>query len=214
MTRWRFPLLMVGVAVVAGSIGRWTDPMLPQAGAQESRPSSAQQGGTQAPGETAADDRGWIGLMVENGPDGAILVKDVFPGGPGAFARVRQGDAILKAGDVNVRSEEDLEQAVEQLTPGKETVVVVRRNGQELPLRVHVGSLRDFHQRYAHEMWHRDPRDPNYAQGHGISQADLSVELVRRLFEQNERIETSLHELRQEVSELRREQKSKAGADR
>ena len=55
----------------------------------------------------------------------------------------------------------------------------------------------------------RDPRDPNYAKFHGVSPADMNIEMFRRLFEQNQRLETSLLELRKELQEVRKELKQK-----
>lgn len=209
MTRWKFSMLVLGVAVVAGSIGSWTGPTFRQSFAQDARRPLAQ-----SPGESPEADRGWVGVMVEQGTDGGLLVKDVFPGGPGAFARLRKGDALVRIGDVSIRNEEELASAVEQLQPGDEAVVVVLRNDQEQTLRLRVGSLRKFHEHYGREMWRRDPRDPGFADSHGVSQADLSIELARRLFEQNERLETSLHDLRQELAALRRDLEDRKPATR
>ena len=82
MTRWRIPLIVVGVAAAAGSIGRWIGPTQPQTFAQESRQRAAP-----SPDESAEADRGWMGLMVEEAAGDGLRVKDVFPGGPAAFAQ-------------------------------------------------------------------------------------------------------------------------------
>ena len=54
-------------------------------------------------------------------------------------------------------------------------------------------------------MLRRDPRDPNYAMHHGVSDADMSAEVIRRLFEQHERLDRSLHEVLKELQALRQE---------
>jgi uncharacterized protein YdcH (DUF465 family) len=54
-------------------------------------------------------------------------------------------------------------------------------------------------------MLRRDPRNPNYALNHGVSEADMSAEVVRRLFEQHERMDRTLHEVLKEVQALRQE---------
>lgn len=200
MNRW-LVILSVGLtALVAGWAGHWIGEPTQQSFAQD-----AEQGTRQVSEEATGEDRGWIGLMVEETPEGGIQVANVFPGGPSAFAGIRQGDVILKAGDTKVQSEAALAQQVEQWKPGTSAVLVVRRGNRELPLSIEVGSLRNFHGNYVQEMMRRDPRDPNFAHMHGVSPADLNVELVRRLFEQNQRLEKSLLELHQEVAALRRE---------
>lgn len=204
MRNWNVLGTFVGVAVVAGLIGRWTGPDYSPSFAQESSPAPAKS--TTRPQEP---DRGWIGLMVEKSPNGGVRVANVFPGGPSAFGSIREGDLILEVAGTKIQSEEQLAKTVEGLKPGKEVTIVVQRNKRKHSSKVQVGSLREFHEHYVREMWKRDPRDPNFATQHGVSQADLSVETVRRLFEQNERLERSLAAMRQELSELRKEIKAK-----
>ena len=204
MKHWKITLIGVGVAVMAGFVGRFTGPMHPQSFAQEPKRNFAE------PLEkTTEADRGWIGLMVESGPDGMLTVSNVFPGGPSAFAGIRQGDVLLQAGGGKVESEPQLAKAIEQLKPGEEVAIVVKRGKQDLSLKVRVGSLKEFHEHYAREMWRRDPRDPNFAKNHGVSPTDMNIELTRRLFEQNQRLERSLLDLHKEVAALRSELKGK-----
>lgn len=152
----------------------------------------------------AAPDMGWIGLMLEETKDGA-LVKSVFPAGPAAFAGIRAGDVLAKVGETAIDAPARAAEAIEKLPPQKPATITVRRGDKPLELTVNVGSLNEFHERYTHEMLRRDPRDRNFAQHHGISEADMSVELVRRLFEQNQRMETTLHQVLTEVQALRTE---------
>lgn len=204
MKHWKVTLVGLGVAIVAGIAGLFMGPMHPQSLAQET-----QRNAPEPVEKTAEADRGWIGLMVENGPDGTLRVSNVFPGGPGAFAGVRQGDVLIQAGEGKAQSEEQIAKAIEGLKPGEDVTIVVKRGKQELTLKARVGSLKEFHQHYAREMWRRDPRDPNFAKNHGVSPTDMNIELTRRLFEQNQRLERSLLELHKEVAALRSELKAK-----
>jgi hypothetical protein len=70
---------------------------------------------------------------------------------------------------------------------------------------VQVDSLAEFRERYINEMMRRDPRHPKYAAHPGISDSDMSAEVVRRLFEQHERMERTLHDVLKELHELRQE---------
>jgi membrane-associated protease RseP (regulator of RpoE activity) len=155
------------------------------------------------PGDAAAD-RGWIGVMLEDFK-GQVRVVDVFPGGPAAFGRVRAGDVVTKIGGTPVSSAADATTAVEQLTPRQQVTITVDRRGKPVELKVQVDSLADFRERYINEMMRRDPRHPKYAAHPGISDSDMSAEVVRRLFEQHERLERSLHEVLKELHELRQE---------
>lgn len=203
MNRWQLVLLIGATALVAGWAGHWMGGPIQQSFAQDTE--LRERSTSLASEDSAGEDRGWIGLMVEDAKGGGIQVGDVFPGGPSAFAGLRQGDVILKAGETKVQSEAAFAKQVEQWKPGKVAEVVVRRGKRELSLTVNVGSLRKFHGHYVREMMRRDPRDPNFAEAPGVSQADWNVEMFRRLFEQNQRLETSLLELHKEVGALRRE---------
>ncbi|MCA9068199.1 MAG: PDZ domain-containing protein [Planctomycetaceae bacterium] len=210
MNRWSVTLLVGLTALIAGWTGHWIGEPVKHSFAQE-----AERGTAQAPDQAMSEDRGWIGLMVEEAPDGGIRVANVFPGGPSAFAGIRQGDVILKAGETKIQSEAGLAKQVEQWKPGTTATVVVQRGKRALSLKIDVGSLRTFHGHYVQEMLRRDPRDPNFSDAHGVSQADQNIELVRRLFEQNQRLETSLLELHKEVAALRQEiQQKKPKASR
>jgi len=148
---------------------------------------------------------GWIGLMLEDNNGHGVRVASVFPGGPAAFAGVRAGDDLLKVGSTNIDSRNAAETAIEGLVPKRATSVTVHRHGKAVELRITPKSLAEFRERYISEMLRRDPRDPKYGERHGVSEADMHVELVRRLFEQHQRLETTLIELTKEIQALRKE---------
>jgi predicted metalloprotease with PDZ domain len=156
------------------------------------------------PGQPLANS-GWIGVSLEDAKGQEVLVKDVFPAGPAAFAGVRAGDVLLKVEGAPVDSRDTAQAAIERLVPQRQSSLTVGRKGKAVELKVIPDSLAEFRQRYIGEMLRRDPRDPKYGQRHGVSDADMHVELIRRLFEQHQRLESSLHELTQEVQALRKE---------
>jgi membrane-associated protease RseP (regulator of RpoE activity) len=157
----------------------------------------------------AAPDLSWIGVMLEDGPEKSVKVSSVFPGGPAAFAGVRVGDRLAKVGDAETTTLAKAVEAIEKLPPKAAATMTVFRDGKSLSLMVNTQRLADFHERYVREMLRRDPRDPQYTHQHGVSEADMQVELVRRLFEQNQRLETTLNVLVDEIQGLRAELKQK-----
>jgi membrane-associated protease RseP (regulator of RpoE activity) len=159
-------------------------------------------------GKEAAPDRGWVGLMLEDANGQGAKVANVFPAGPAAFAGVRAGDVLTRIGATAVASASAATTAIEQATPHQPISITVERRGRTLELKVPVDSMNDFRGRYINEMVHRDPRHPKYAAHPGISETDMSAEVVRRLFEQHERMERALNELTKEVHELRQEVRS------
>jgi membrane-associated protease RseP (regulator of RpoE activity) len=166
---------------------------------QESRP-AAPEGA-----QSKTNDAGWVGVMVEDNKGHGVRVEGVFPGGPAAFAGIRRGDVVLRVGSTEINSTQDAETAIEHLAPQHETAVTVERNHKAVELKVIPGSLTDFRHEYMAEMLRRDPRDPKFGAHHGVSPGDMQSELVRRLFEQNERLDRSMNELTKEVHALRKQ---------
>jgi membrane-associated protease RseP (regulator of RpoE activity) len=148
---------------------------------------------------------GWIGIMMQDNKGSGARVVSVFPAGPAAVAGVRVGDVLVRVGGTEIASPQDAETALAQLAPHKQTTVTVERRGKKHELKLLPESLAEFKQAYVAEMLHRDPRDPNYAKHHGVSEADMGAEVVRRLFEQHERMERTLHDVLTEVQALRKE---------
>jgi membrane-associated protease RseP (regulator of RpoE activity) len=164
-----------------------------------------QEQAAQTPPKTAEPDHGWIGLMLTDSKGQGARVVDIFPAGPAAFAGIHVGDVLTRVGDTAVTSHESASAAIERLTPRQPVTVTVDRDGHAVEVKVKVDSLSEFRQRYVYEMLHRDPRHPQYGTHPGVSESDMSAEVVRRLFEQHERLERTLHEVLKEVHELRQE---------
>ena len=148
---------------------------------------------------------GWIGIMFQENSGHGVKVGAVFPGGPAAFAGVRVGDVLLRVGAADVNSMQTAEAAIERLTPQKPASLSIQRGRNQIEIKVMPQTLAEFQQDYITEMMRRDPRNPKYGKHHGISSADMSAELVRRLFDQNERLDRSLLELTKEVHALRKQ---------
>jgi hypothetical protein len=160
----------------------------------------AQQTGEQVPLSNA----GFIGVMLEP-HNGGLRVGALFPGGPAAFAGVRVGDQLVRVGGKNVESMQGSALAIQQLVPQQQATLTIQRGGKTLEVKVMPESLAEYQQKSFSEMMRRDPRDPKYSQYFGVSEADMSVELARRNFEQHHRLETKLDELTSEVQALRKE---------
>lgn len=150
-------------------------------------------------------DMGWLGIMLEQDQGGGIRIQDVFPGGPAAFAGVRIGDMLERVDQTAVSSVDKAVNTIESLVPGRKVTLTVKRQGKPVKLSLTVASLLDFHQHYVSEMSQRDARDPNFAEFHGVRENDMSIEVIRRLFEQNQRTEATLQRVLAELQALRKE---------
>lgn len=165
----------------------------------------ATQASADGGGPSSSSGGGWIGVQLKENHGQGVRVSDLFPGGPAAFAGVRAGDILIRIGSRDVNTREAAETAIAHLAPGRSTSLTIERGKRPVELKVTPDSLAEFRQSYISEMMRRDPRDPNYGKHHGISEADISAELVRRLFEQHERMDRTLQELLKEVHLLRKQ---------
>ncbi len=165
------------------------------------------QAGIAAAAEEASskESAGWIGVMLDEDSKAGARVKQVFPGGPAAYAGIREGDVVVSLGDKKLNSTKALIESVEKMKPGTVAKIAVDRKGRMVELGIVIGHLGKFHENYINEMMRRDPNDPDSAKFAGVSESDMNAEMFRRLMEQNHRLETMLHAVHKEVKELRAE---------
>jgi serine protease Do len=72
--------------------------------------------------------------------DAGALVMDIQPGGPAAAAGVQPGDVVVRLGDRQVGSIEDLLGALRDTEPGQQVPLELVRNGERQQLTVTIGS--------------------------------------------------------------------------
>ncbi|MBI5830719.1 MAG: PDZ domain-containing protein [Armatimonadetes bacterium] len=76
------------------------------------------------------------GLSADHG----VLVRDAIAGGPAAKAGVQARDLLVSVDGKPVKSTAELNQIVLGTTIGRETPLVIRREGKELTLRLTIGA--------------------------------------------------------------------------
>ena len=86
-------------------------------------------------GSGGAGGRPRLGLMVKDGPAGAVLVGGVRPGSPAEQAGFRAGDVLEAIDGQALRSVADLEQITGR-SGGRPLEAIVRRDGARVRLRV------------------------------------------------------------------------------
>lgn len=95
-------------------------------------------------------ERGWLGVQFRpmtdevasvlgyDEPTGAV-VEEVFEGSPADEAGLMEGDIILKMGEKDIETVQDLPRAVARMSPNSEVMVTVLRKGEEVTLDVTIG---------------------------------------------------------------------------
>jgi serine protease Do len=82
--------------------------------------------------------RGWLGVSVEDHDDGVVIAA-IDKTGPAARAGVRAGDLVLAINGETVSTSRGLIRAVAGETPGDNTRLTLRRQGQTMELPVVIG---------------------------------------------------------------------------
>lgn len=76
-----------------------------------------------------------VTLDFENAGEG-VGIEDVAPNSPASKAGVQPGDVIVKIGDDDVASVQDLPGILRQRKPGDEVDVIVKRADKDVTLKV------------------------------------------------------------------------------
>jgi len=164
------------------------------------------------------------------GNQAGAIVTQVYPAGPAARAGLRPGDLVTAVDGQRVGSSSDLISAIEERQPGARAQLAVTRNNQQVNVPITLGSRESFTWRgQSEDQWgggqsgggqYGGQGGGPYAQGAQwsnqsggqSSQQDhfsnvppfaMQLEHERRLYEQNQRIETQIAQLQNEIRQLR-----------
>ena len=85
-----------------------------------------------APPQVAAKLRRSVGLDERDG----LLVRGVVDGSPAAAADIREGDLLVRAGDHDLATADDLFAVLADVTPGRELTITLVRGAEELTVTV------------------------------------------------------------------------------
>jgi S1-C subfamily serine protease len=85
--------------------------------------------------------RAYLGVATEPNEQGkGVVVRDVQPESPAGKAGLKDGDRILMAGDQQVKSFDDLRNAIAGHKPGDKVTLKVERDGKEQTIDVTLGN--------------------------------------------------------------------------
>jgi S1-C subfamily serine protease len=84
--------------------------------------------------------QGFIGIQLEMNEDGGpAVLAGTLPDSPADKAGFKQGDVVLKVGDVETKDVQSVIKAVRKLKPGDKVTIKVKRDDKEKDLKVTVG---------------------------------------------------------------------------
>ena len=82
--------------------------------------------------------QGWLGVTEDSTTNEARIAR-VVEGSPAEFSGLRTGDVILRVGDTQIDSFNDLQNEIGRMRPEDEIVVRIRRDGESLDISVKLG---------------------------------------------------------------------------
>ena len=82
--------------------------------------------------------RGWLGVTEDSTTDEARIAR-VVEGSPAELAGLRSGDVILRVGENEVKSFNDLQNEIGRMRPEDEIVIQIRRDGETEEISVKLG---------------------------------------------------------------------------
>ena len=83
---------------------------------------------------------GYLGVEVDPGPNGDLVVSDVQPDSPAAKANLQAGDLLAAVGGEKVASAEALRELVQAKSPGDKLTIVIVRKEKPMELTATVGA--------------------------------------------------------------------------
>lgn len=143
--------------------------------------------------EPPASHRAWLGVMLtpaEN--DEGVQIDQVMRGSPAEKADLRIGDVIVKRDDQAIGDIRSFAENIEDMQPGSELQLTVKREGNPMQIKVTVGDIEEAPMRF----W-RQAQDA--MQSIGGQSTDRSA-----TDESSSMLEDALDEMRQRVRELER----------
>ncbi|HVM17102.1 MAG TPA: trypsin-like peptidase domain-containing protein [Gaiellaceae bacterium] len=81
----------------------------------------------------------YLGVMIEDAPNGGARIAEVVEGGPAARAGLRAGDVVVRANGAEIETADELRLRVAERSPGDELELRVRRGGDERDIDVELG---------------------------------------------------------------------------
>lgn len=89
--------------------------------------------------ESGSVEHPYLGVLIEDAPDGGARLAEVVEGSPADRANLRADDVVVRAGDAAIETADELRRAVAALSPGDELVLRVQRGEAERTVTVELG---------------------------------------------------------------------------
>ncbi len=138
----------------------------------------------------------WLGVMLASDEKDGIRIDHIVPGSPASDSELEEGDRLLKVKNDEIKDAESFVEKIEEMGPGDELKMTIRRDGEEREVAVTLGSFGDAPIAFLRQL-HSHQGDS--FQGGGQNDG-ASTQLLERALDD---MRKQIRELRKEVRELR-----------
>ena len=145
----------------------------------------------------------WLGVMLASDGKGGTKIDRIVPGSPAHDSELEEGDTLVKVKDQNIKGAQEFVETIEEMGPGDELKLTIRRDGDEREVAVQLGCFNDAPMAFLRQL---QPESDRSSFG-GRDGSSASIELIDRALDD---MRKQIRELRNEIRELKDEQKNKA----
>lgn len=134
----------------------------------------------------------WLGVMLASDDKGSIKIDHIVPGSPAANSELEEGDVLVKVKNESIKDAQGFIEKIEEMGPGDELQITVRRDGQDQQVAVELGSFGDAPMAFLRQL--QSHHENSFHGGEPHSGAN-SMQLIDR----------ALDDMRQQIRSLRTE---------
>lgn len=150
---------------------------------------------------------GWLGAAIRNQPvvrERGVWISEIVPDSAADRAGLRHGDRILKIGDESIASTAQMMALIPTYEPNDEVLILIERDGQQQELTATLGA-RPWSEVYLHSPSRQPGYDDDFydEDAHESDLPPAHNATLRRVMQQNERLERLILDLQQDVDALR-----------
>lgn len=138
----------------------------------------------------------WLGVILANGERGDIKIDHIVPDSPAYDSELEEGDILVKVGNKKIQDARDLVEIIEEMGPGDELELMIRRDNEERTIAIPLGSFSDAPMAFHRQLL----SDDEFPMRSGSRGTLTSIQLIDRALDDMRR---QIRVLREEIRELK-----------
>lgn len=146
----------------------------------------------------------WLGVMLASDEKGGVKIDHIVPGSPASESDLEEGDTLVKIKNEDIKDARTFIDKIEEMGPGDELQLTIRRDGEDRPLTIKLGRFSDAPMAFLRQL---QPDFDNAFPG-GQSGSSPSMQLIDRALDD---LRQQIRVLREEIRELKGDKQANPG---